>query len=235
MAETYDQSIGEALAVFRRSLLLSLRVAFPARVVAYNATDPPTADIVPTQRLVVNVGGVLTETEPPKIFQCPVKDWRGGGFFASGPLAAGDEGIALVCDRELDGWLESGATAAPHHTRAHSMTDSVFLPGVSSQARRVAARSATDFVCGREDGSAVARMTPAGDVTISAPSVSLDAATVNVGHGASAAAVLGEAFMAWFDAHTHPVLSLGAPTSPPTVLTSASPVPLLSESVQVAP
>ncbi|MEV8435316.1 phage baseplate assembly protein V [Streptomyces sp. HUAS 31] len=69
-----------------------------------------------------------------------------------------------------------------------------------------------------------------GPVTVRAASVTVDAAQVNLGTGASLSPVVWEKLGPWLSTHVHP--SAAGPTSPPT---PPLPVPPVSSSVRLAP
>lgn len=72
------------------------------------------------------------------------------------------------------------------------------------------------------------------DVTLAAQKVTLDAASVDLGTGATSPAVLADGLIAFFGRHIHPTGLPGAPTSPPAEPMFA-PSPVFSTSVKVAP
>lgn len=46
------------------------------------------------------------------------------------PIAVGDTGIALFCQRSLDVWSVQGGLVDPSDTRHHDLCDPVFIPGL---------------------------------------------------------------------------------------------------------
>jgi hypothetical protein len=72
-----------------------------------------------------------------------------------------------------------------------------------------------DSIVLNNDGTVI--ITTSKQATVKSPSVIIDAAnTIELGKGATEKLVLGDSFMALFNAHTH-IGNLGAPTTPPIV------------------
>ncbi|RBQ14992.1 type IV secretion protein Rhs [Spongiactinospora rosea] len=60
-------------------------------------------------------------------------------------------------------------------------------------------------------------VTATGEIRLKARKVTVEADAIDLGGGATQAAVLGDALKAAFDAHTHTSATAGAPTSPPVL------------------
>jgi len=101
----------------------SLRVAMPARVVAYDATTR-LADIQIVLDETLEEGDVLKQ---PVIFDAPVMFAGGGGGALTFPLNVGDEGLAVFADRDISGWV-AGTPTAKDGERQHSLNDAMFFP-----------------------------------------------------------------------------------------------------------
>lgn len=72
-----------------------------------------------------------------------------------------------------------------------------------------------DSIVLNNDGTVI--ITTSKQATVKSPSVIIDAAnTIELGKGATEKLVLGDSFMALFNAHTH-IGNLGAPTTPPII------------------
>jgi hypothetical protein len=54
----------------------------------------------------------------------------GMDYWIKPPVAVGDEGIALFCERSLDNYAVQGGITDPQSARHHSMTDPIFIPGL---------------------------------------------------------------------------------------------------------
>ena len=62
----------------------------------------------------------------------PVIVMGGGGSYTTYPITTGDTCLILFCDRDIDGWLESGQlTNPPASGRLHDLSDAVAIVGLS--------------------------------------------------------------------------------------------------------
>ena len=71
----------------------------------------------------------LVQYTPGAIANIPVLHPSSGGFFSAMPVASGDQGVILTCDRALDSWKARGGEG--HETRdarRFDFADSLFLP-----------------------------------------------------------------------------------------------------------
>lgn len=142
--------------------LASVRVAIPARVERYDV-ETQTADVKPLvkDRLVCE-DGILVESMPV-IPSVPVAFPRGGGFFISFPLAKGDTGRIVVCDRSIDQWRKKGGEVDPLDVRMHSWAGAVFEPDLADSDHALADAHAENLVIGK-DGGAQVHFTPGGEI-----------------------------------------------------------------------
>lgn len=139
MADPSQPSSTGNLSEAARSAVAGVNVALPATVVSYDATTQTVSlQVVPCFRR--KVGGQVSCYQPPQIHAVPVLFPGAGDYSDTWPLAAGDTGIALFCDRSLDEWKATGAASTePQDQRRHSVTDAVFLPAGRSIADPVPA------------------------------------------------------------------------------------------------
>jgi hypothetical protein len=125
-----DKTLAQVLKEAISAQLYDLHVCLPARVEKYDAAKQR-ADIQPLLKKRYKAEEV--ETELPLITAVPVQ-WpsaAGGGSFLHLPLKKGDLGMAIFCERSLDGWLQGGGQAVgPQDPRHHDLSDAIFLPGV---------------------------------------------------------------------------------------------------------
>lgn len=131
--------------------LAQLRVAIPARVESYDAATQ-TADVKPLikDKLIVEDGEILESL--PVIPAVPVAFPRGGGFFISFPIAAGDTGRIVVCDRSIDQWIKRGGEVDPLDLRMHSWAGAVFEPDLADSLHALADADAAMMVLGKDGG-----------------------------------------------------------------------------------
>lgn len=181
-----------------------VRTNIPAVVVSYQPAPVNRAKVQPT-RMIKRIGGVPTLL--PIIPAAPVLWKRCAGMIEIGRLNPGDEVMVSVCDRELDTFMQLGATPQdPRSGRMHSFTDAVVIPGLSSDARPIpptAGLAGTMHHIGREDGTAhvrfpIAPLPPA--VQIEGPAGVGPLAGIRLGSGAVDQALRGTTFLAEFAA-----------------------------------
>lgn len=114
--------------VFKRAIntaLLRMHTWLPAKVVALRG--PQKVDIQPLLQTRYVTNQVVTL---PPIQNVMVVMTMGADYSIKVPVAVGDTGIALFCERSLDVWSVSGGVVDPADTRHHDMTDAVFIPGL---------------------------------------------------------------------------------------------------------
>lgn len=139
-----------------------LRVAMPVKVVSFNASKQ-TVSVQPMIKITLNEGGSMAL---PVLVDVPVKFPRGGGFAVTFPIVAGDEGLAIISDRCIDGWYQSGSLSDPLDLRLHDLSDASFLPGVSSLPNVITAFDAGALVMRKLDNSAYLKIEQSGAVTV---------------------------------------------------------------------
>lgn len=114
------------MTLFKRSLLMSLRVALPAVVKSFDAAANR-VDLTPAITSASNNGETITL---PELSAVPVCTPGGGGFGASFPLQAGDTGWVIFCDRDISLFKDSGVVSPANTNRLHNLADAVFYPDV---------------------------------------------------------------------------------------------------------
>ena len=164
MDEHGSRTLTDTIRAALEAGLLEVRTATPARVQSYDAADQR-AVVVPLLQRKTATGDLIS---PGPISDVPVIFQRGGGFAMAFPLAAGDVGLLICSDRSLDRWLDSGGVVDPQSRRHHSMTDAIFLPGLHPWNDPITQTSSSSLLIGAEDGLPLIRMTPDGQVKITA-------------------------------------------------------------------
>ncbi len=114
------------MTLFKRSLMMSLRVALPAVVKNFD-TETNRADLTPAITSASNNGETVIL---PELSDVPVCTPGGGGFGASFPLVAGDTGWVIFCDRDISLFKNSGEVSPANTNRLHNLADAVFYPDV---------------------------------------------------------------------------------------------------------
>ncbi len=201
MPESRSPTLGEVInrAIARGQA--ELRVSMPCRVNAYDA-GKQTVDVQPLiADLEEGENGEQLFSPLPVVTAVPVHFPAGGSMRITFPVAAGDTGMLIICDRSIDGWTAQGGLQQPADARRHHLSDSWFEPGVSPNGRWKAASA--DHITLGDDGQA-------GDF----------AATAN--------RVLAQlqAIVTAFNGHTHVVSGTDTTTGNPIAGTAAAPVPM---------
>ena len=144
--------------------LYDLHVCLPARVEKYDA-EKQKADIKPL--LKKRYKSEEQESELPVITDVPVQ-WpsaAGGSAFLHLPVAKGDLGLALFCERSLDTWLHgSGQMVGPKDPRHHDLSDAIFIPGVRPFGAPLSGTSAQNAVL--QNGQMRIELAPDGTISI---------------------------------------------------------------------
>jgi hypothetical protein len=152
-------SLDDVLAYVSRATALSIRVCLPAKVV--KVRGPQHVDLKPLIRQQV----YGTPADYPIIAGALVSMPVGGSYALTVPLAIGDTGLLLCCDRSLDAYTGSnGVTPVdPADQRCHNLTDAIFLPGLVPLSKQTA--PTTDMVL--RNGQAALALQKTGTVSIS--------------------------------------------------------------------
>lgn len=123
-----DQVIREAI----RSAMLDVFFMRPAVVTKVHGNQK-----VNVQVLLKRVYTDGTEVKLAAIQNVMVSMPMGDGWSIKYPLAVGCRGMAIFCDRSLDNWSNSdGGFVDPVDTRAHDLSDPVFVPGLAPFAQQ---------------------------------------------------------------------------------------------------
>lgn len=163
-----DTSAPEAVARVLEDFRRQIYTNFPAKVVRYNASDG-TVDVDPAVKC--EVPGM--EHEPllfedlGELVNIPIQWQRAGGFVITFPIQVGDW-VKVHCSiQSLLVWRGTGEVHShPGISDPHGLNGCWAEPGCYPDVLRVRNVSTTDLVIGKEDGTAVIRMTPAGSVSV---------------------------------------------------------------------
>lgn len=107
------------------SAFLRKHVWLPAQVVNVRGNQKVDLQVLLQKQY---VDGQLI-TRPP-IQNVMVSMPMGGDYSLKLPIAVGDTGIALFCDRSLDIWSVQGGMVDPQDGRNHDFSDAIFIPGL---------------------------------------------------------------------------------------------------------
>lgn len=145
-----------------RAAALNLRVALPAKIHAIKGDQ--TVDVQPMLQSRFVGKGVqdMALLQDVPVAMPMGADWRIGL-----PLAPGDLGLCVFCDRNIDAFLGSDGTAPqdPQDRRAHDLSDAVFYPGLVPAKRQSTDVQATgDMVL--QNGHTTLRLRKGGTVAV---------------------------------------------------------------------
>lgn len=120
-------SLGSVLQYALHQHSLHMRVALPCQIVAVNGNQ-----LVDVQPLLMSRYTVTDQATPlPILTNTLVAMPSGGDYSVRYPIAVGDVGYCIFCDRSLDAWASgTGAQVDPQDSRSHDLTDGVFYPGL---------------------------------------------------------------------------------------------------------
>jgi hypothetical protein len=139
----------------------------------YTAEGKQFVDVLPTlQRRVVNEDDEEVDEAYPLIPHVPLAFWRGGSFFVSLPIAAGDIVMLMFAERSLDTWIEqakrgSSKPIAPGDVGMHPLDGAIALPfQPACKQGLLQGASSANLVIGVDGptGAGQVHITPAGHV-----------------------------------------------------------------------
>ena len=122
-----------------------------AAVVSVTAFDPAkmTVDVQPLSKHLQNG---KYESQPP-ILSIPVACTRSGGFIIRPWIKAGDVGVVVYLDHDMDSTVSGGKEAQPLTERNHATTDAVFIGGIVAGSYTVQGLPSESLVLAADDGS----------------------------------------------------------------------------------
>lgn len=174
-----DERLNSSITQWKRaaaSLSRALRVAVPCVVVSFDE-DAQTVTVQPTTTEQTLLAGILTPVALPQLTDVPIQMQRAGGFTLTMPITAGDECYVVFADTCIDAWLQSGGTQNNQILeRRHSLADGIAMFGPWSQKRVLAEYSTTSAQLRSDDGTVVIDVA-ANAVTVTAPTVTVNAST----------------------------------------------------------
>lgn len=133
-----------------------MHVWLPGAVQAYDGTTNLADVQVLVEHPVFDDDGRIDEYENLGVLAgVPVGFYRAGGFYMSGPVAAGDEGILLFASTAIGEWRNSGQRSQPKDPARHSLGYPYFLPCAFNDTRTLpdATARAAGLVIGKEGSS----------------------------------------------------------------------------------
>lgn len=142
--------------VFRTAfdvLKQEIHTALPGRVESYDAATQK-ADIKPLVKRCFRTGDDRTIVEElPVLTDVPIVFPRGGGFFVSLPVTAGDHVLLIFNESSIDIFQTgAGGDTDPQDIRRHNLSDAVALPGFYPFSKSLADADADNLVIGEDGG-----------------------------------------------------------------------------------
>lgn len=212
------RDLSTVLGEIQRSSLMSLYVATPGTVQSYDSATQTATIVMGVQRQVPDDKGILQTEEMPALPDVPVLFPRSTSFALTLPLAAGDSGLVVFCDRNIGQWRALGTQSPAADAEMLGLSGPVFIPGLFPDAKAWTSPSASDAVLGHKTGAKVA--------------VSSTTVTASKGGSVDFVALAGkvkselDAIKGDLDAiklfcgaagHVHTSAAPGSPTTPPVV------------------
>lgn len=119
-----SKPMDEVLRLAVEGLLVDLHTALPCRV-----TKVLNNSFVNIQPLLQRKYTIGTLVSLPEIQNVQVSHVRGADYWIKLPVAVGDLGLAIFCERSIDNWKLEGNLSDPQDSRRHDLSDAVFIPG----------------------------------------------------------------------------------------------------------
>jgi hypothetical protein len=116
-----DEIIRQAIS----AAMLDMHTWLPAQVTKVLSTG-----FVNVQPLLKRTYSDGTTVSLPELQNVMIAVPSGADWWIKPPVAVGDTGIALFCERSLDIWQVSGGNVDPEDPRHHDLSDAVFIPGL---------------------------------------------------------------------------------------------------------
>jgi len=150
---TFEQVLLDAI----RTSEMDLHVSMPAKVTAVD-NSLQKVSLLPMLKKKYKINGTTEGTERAIIENLPIKymSGRGGKSFVHVPVAVGDLGMVVFCDRSLDVYLSGDGenTNLPNDTRLHDISDGYFLAGVNPWGNAISGVSDENITIKNSDGVA---------------------------------------------------------------------------------
>lgn len=141
----------------RKSLAESIKVGAMCRVEKFDP-DAMTVDVQPLSKVLD--GGVYRT--PPQVIGVPVSLIRGGGFVLRPWYAAGDVGVIVYLDHDIDRIVEAGQECQPNTERNHSGEDAFFIGAFVPAYKKLTGLPAQSLVMATEGGNVYLAITQSG-------------------------------------------------------------------------
>ena len=131
-----------------KRLAESICVAATVKVVAFDPVKM-TVDVQPLSKHLQNG---KYESQPP-ILGVPVACTRCGGFITRPWIKAGDTGVVVYLDHDMDSTVTGGKEAKPLTERNHATTDAIFIGAIVAGSYSSSGLPSDSLVLAAENGS----------------------------------------------------------------------------------
>lgn len=197
--------------------LRDLHTVQPAKILAFDSTAQ-TVDVRLQVRRTLADG---TLEDPPQLYGLPVAWPRGGGFYLSFPLAAGDFVLVVCSELPTLAWRNSGSLSNPVLDERHTYNGAFALPmGYPDSEKVEGADVDTDNLVIGHEGGAKVTVKPNGEIEAGASGATFEF----VAHAAKTDARLSDIQSA-FDSHIHTTTAVtGGGGSPGVIAPTSSPI-----------
>lgn len=204
-------------------VLTGVYTNLPAEVIDYDASTQ-TCTVQPLINTKDSDGTAVVDSVVAGV---PVVFPSAGGGIISFPIQRGDTVLLCFSMRSIDEWTEGdGSPSTPSESRLHELSDAIAIPGLLPKQNSL--QPSTDDVEIKFKGNRVT-LKANGDIQ-------LDGGRIDLGEAAGDAIVLGDAFKAYFDGHSHTYVDDGVPSqtsSPSSAPGVSNPMPASTLSTKV--
>jgi len=178
----------EALRIALETQQAKMWTSIPGIVAGVNL-QAQTVSVQPAiQGAISDPAGNVQLVNLPLLVDVPICFPRAGGFALTFPIVAGDEVLVVFSSRCIDSWWQSGGVQAPAEVRMHDLSDGFALLAPTSQPQKLSSVSSSNVQLRNESGETFVEITPSGAVRIiasnaveiAAPSISVEATTINL-------------------------------------------------------
>lgn len=189
MATQDDPTLREAIEAQLHERMFGTRTSMLCRVLSYKTDPRPLVSVQIAANKWRREGGRIVFTPEAQLIDVPVMELAWGPFVVRGHIEAGDHGVLMVCDRDIDVWLtQQGGDGQgrynPALTLIHDINDALYLPAIQpNSAARNPSTSPRQLVIGSRDGAVSIKLdaseTPkieihsTGPVDVTSPAVTL--------------------------------------------------------------
>ena len=146
MADYSKTSPNESQRLVIQRMLDSMDIAKPCIIKEVKPGPPLKVTVQPTERMKITIGQETKYMALPEINDVPVilPCAQTAGFLLTLPLKPGDTGLLIVADKDITNFVASGNINNPpvgsdpevSNVRKRSLTDVIFIPGLSSDQAR---------------------------------------------------------------------------------------------------